>query len=183
MELDECTELFIRGKNIYILLPSLTFSIFICFALKHKLLKLEWHCRSDVLPTDSCQPMLIHTVVNDKKDLPLQRDRLRVKFKFSGGRVLCETADYGSDPHSWCWASTPAPAVLGKASAKGLRETQTTSGAFRQKHCASFSSRGCLTGSSHFKVLLGLIGCQATRPIRTDSLSSVIFSVFCLFFD
>lgn len=121
MELDECTELFIRGKNIYILLPSLTFSIFICFALKHKLLKLDWHCRSDVLPTDSCQPMLIHTVVNDKKDLPLQRDRLTVKFKFSGGRVLCETADYGSDPHSWCWASTPAPAVLREGVCKGAQ--------------------------------------------------------------
>lgn len=142
MKLDECTELFIRGNSIYILLPSLTFSIFICFALKHKLLKLDWHCRSDVLPTDSCQPMLIRTVVNDKKDLPLQRDRLRVKFKFSGGRVLWETADYGSDPDSWCRASTPAPAVLGKASAKGLRETQTTSRAFQTEALCQFIQQG-----------------------------------------
>lgn len=88
---------------------------------------------------------------------------------------------------------TTSPCSAGEGVCRGFRETQTISRAFRQKHCAGLSSRGCLTSSSSFKVLLGLICCQMTccaagcRDVRTiptsDCFSSVIFSVFLLFQD
>lgn len=84
-----------------------------------------------------------------------------------------------------------SPQCWGGGVCRGFRETQAVSRAFRQKHCAGLSSRGCLTSSSSFTVLLGLIrcqmtccaaGCQHVRTIPTsDCFSSVIFSVFLLF--
>lgn len=130
-------------------------SISHCFALEHKLLKWEWRCCRDVLPADSCE--------QTSHCGGTARVKLKFFYHLLSRRVFRETEDYGSGPPSCRWASAPAAVLEGVCS--GLRDAQTTSRAFRQEHCAGLSSRGCLTGSSHFKVLLGLIGCQMTRPV------------------
>lgn len=112
--------------------------------------------------------MPIHAVMNDKKTSRC-RGTARVKFNFlyhlPSRRAFWDTEDYGSGPHSR-WVASPPAAVLGEGGLQGrLRETQTISAAYRQKHCTGLSSRGCLTSSSCFKVLLGLIVCQMTCSV------------------
>lgn len=69
---------------------------------------------------------------------------------------------------------------------RGLRQIQTISRAFRQKHCPGLSSRGCLTSSSRLRVQLGLIVCQMTcQAVRIkglfplQSLLPLWYSVYC----
>lgn len=124
------------------------------------LLKAEWHCCKEVLPSVTCQQMLIHAVMNDKKTSHC-RGTPSVKFKFLyhllSRRIFKDTEDYGSILNPQYRASAPDTVLCW-----GL---QTMARDFRQNHCTGLSSRGCLTSSSRLRVPLGLMGCQMTCPM------------------
>lgn len=96
------------SQHLQLLLPS-----------NIKLLKWEWHCCRDALPTVSCQQMPIRAVMNDKKTSHC-RGTARVKFNFLyhvlSRRAFWDTEDYGSSPHS------PPAAVLGEGVCRGGSE-------------------------------------------------------------